>query len=683
MRGTTRANGLSQGLMLLPQGDGALMIARKQTNLENLYPPTAEYDSAPVYRERTFQFRPTGGIGESVQSAAADRRYHYGINVWVTGGLFGKGPLVHPILPSPAEIPSPGDTRAMVRTWCEGRSTAGVTALFFIAKMHVYQRNGDDDTSQTVIRTRAAGRYPTDMVRFQGAYASPVDPLYVAWDDGLLEELNMAAGTWATCSLPAGFLPRYLEVVGDELWAADPTSSQIRKVTADPKIAGSWSGLIQVGTPATQITALRQTTNRLAIFKADGTVFTINGDGTDNDLFPGVRTTIDVDNGRTAAAWVNSLWFRSGRAWYQLDLQGGPVLTPRGPGRNLGNLSEVRGPVQCLAGWNTQMAFCELYNETDGNSYLLSYGSWVTQADPGSQQVTVSGTGYTFVDQYDGALKKWAGRKITSLFVSNVPTEARLYCGFLDGGYDWIKLVPYPLLAGGGSEYTLEESFVVLPLHHALFQSDNKHWTGASIFGPTMTPGNSVALSYRVTGRAIDIGSGPGGEFLNWGLPLTSNGMRANPERPIAGKALELKIGLHSTVTTETPTLEGLGLHERLVPAFRRDYGFSVNANEHVARRDGAVTRQSGVTVRRWMEQAASAPATITIELPDESVNDLSLCAYEEHRTPHSQRGGIGFAIMVQATQFTVITVYGTIGRTRGTLIGDTRGYTIASMRFF
>jgi hypothetical protein len=49
----------------------------------------------------------------------------------------------------------------------------------------------------------------------------------------------------------------------------------------------------------------------------------------------------------------------------------------------------------------------------------------------------------------------------------------------------------------------------------------------------------------------------------------------------------------------------------------------------------------------------------------------------------HNQRGGQGFAISVQATQFTVISVYGTIGRTRGTLIGDTRGYTIASMKFF
>src|SRR5262245_6107279 len=94
--------GLSKGFMLLPQGDGSLMIGKKQTNLENLYPSTAEYDSAPVYLERTFMFRPTGGLGEPMQSSPGDRRYHYGINVWVSGGLFGKGPVSHPVVPSTA-----------------------------------------------------------------------------------------------------------------------------------------------------------------------------------------------------------------------------------------------------------------------------------------------------------------------------------------------------------------------------------------------------------------------------------------------------------------------------------------------------------------------------------------------------------------------------------------------------
>src|SRR5580765_636302 len=70
LRPTAKPFGLSKGFMLIAQPDGSLLVAKKQTNLESLYPSTAEYDSAPVYRERTFMFRPTAGLGESVQSSA-------------------------------------------------------------------------------------------------------------------------------------------------------------------------------------------------------------------------------------------------------------------------------------------------------------------------------------------------------------------------------------------------------------------------------------------------------------------------------------------------------------------------------------------------------------------------------------------------------------------------------------
>jgi hypothetical protein len=628
-------------------------------------------------------FRPTGGLGEPIQSSAGDRRYHYGINVWVTGGLFGKGPLVHPIVPSPADVPPAGDYAYMCRNWIEGRTPSGnINTLYYISKRRIYQRNGDDDASQLIIRERV-GQYPTALVRFQGAYASSIDAIYAAWSDGVVEEWNFNTQSWAVCTLPALFLPQYLTVVGDELWAGVYNTSVIRKCTADPKLAGSWSGPIQIGTPTMGITALASTSNRLAIFKSDGSVFMVGSDGSDVDLFPGLRTSFDgAENGRTASAWLDSLWFRAGRGWYQLELSGTPTLTPRGPGRNLGNLSEVRGPVQALAGWNSQMAFCVIYNEVLGNSYLLSYGSWVPRVDPGSAGFSVSGTAYNFIDQYDGALKKWAGRKATSIFVSNVPSEARLYVGFLDGGYDWIKLVPYPLLIGGGTEYTLEESYIVMPVHHAMFQADTKHWTGVSAFGPKLTSTDRVFVHYRLNGSQTGPSAQPSGDFMTFGpQPMIQSGARSDPINQIAGQSLEVKITFDSADSTSTPVLEGIGLHERLVPRFRRDYTMTVNANDVVARRDGASTRQSAVAIRSMMEQAAAAPASTTVMLPDERVNDVALFTYEEHQVPHTQRGGQGWAITLQATQFTTIDLYGIIGRLRGTTIGSLRGFTIDQLR--
>src|SRR3982751_361234 len=91
------------GLMLLPNQEG-LLVGRKQQMLDAVVPSVQEYGSAPVYRERTLPARPTGGYGERVQSSYGDRRYYYCRNIQVVGGLFGKGPLLHPVVPATAAV---------------------------------------------------------------------------------------------------------------------------------------------------------------------------------------------------------------------------------------------------------------------------------------------------------------------------------------------------------------------------------------------------------------------------------------------------------------------------------------------------------------------------------------------------------------------------------------------------
>lgn len=655
----------THGLVLIPNQTTGLLVGRKQHNLGENLPPQAAYDSAPIYREHTFEFRPIGGMGESVQSSRTDRRYHYAINCWMTGGLFGPGPKTHPIVPTQT---------GSIRGFAEALN-AGTLSLFILAGANVLLRNDDTNAGQVVSRNRA-GHVATDAVRFTGAYASPVDGLYVAWDDGVLEEYN--GTTWTPCVLPSGFSPQFVCRLGDELWAADPTHCHLRKCTNDPKVAGSWSGPILVGTPSIPITALRQTTNRLVIFKADGDVFTINGDGSDNDLYPGLENTVDLSNGRTAAAWQGSLWFRAGRAFWRLDMQGGAVLTPEGPGRQLANLSEVRGPVQAFAGWNSQLAFGIIYNASLNNSYLLSYGNWVpVQGDQGTQ--------YTFTNQWDGALVRYQGRKATCLNVSMIPYDARLYIGFEDGGYDWIKLVTFPLIPNSGAEFTTDESYIVTPLHTDMFQADLKHVIGFSVFGPYFpNTGASVQIDYRLHGAAGMPPSSPPptNDFLPLGIPFTRSGQRNDMTGPVAAMGLDVKVNFVVS-SSDVPILEGAGIHERLVPTFRRDFTFSIDARDATARRDGAAVRQSGRFLRDLVMSAAAAPAEIQMQFPDEEVLNVALFDYAEREVAHSAFGGQAWAIDCQATQFTVATVYGTIGRTRGTLIGDTRGWPISQMRYF
>jgi len=664
LHSATLSNIFKNGLMLVPSDTTGLLVGKKQKNLGDNLPPQAAYDSAPIYREHTFEFRPIGGYGESVQSSRTDHRYHYAINCWVTGGLFGLGPASHKLTPT---------TTGSIRMFAEALDTSTGLSLFVLAGANVLKRTDDTNAGQVVSRTRA-GHIATDAVRFTGAYSGAVDGLYVAWDDGVLEEYNGTA--WTPCALPAGFQPNFLCRLGDELWAADGNACMIRKVSNDPKVAGSWSGPILIGTPSIKITALRQTTNRLVIFKADGDVFTINGDGSDNDMFPGLENTPDPTNCRTAAAWQGALWFRAGRAFWRLDVQGGMVLTPSGPGRQLQNLSEVKGPVQAFAGWNSQMAFGAIHNAGLNNSYLLSYGNWEpVQGD--------AGTSFSFTDQWDGALVRYTGRKVTSLLVSSIPYDARLYVGFDDGSYDWIKLVPFPLTPDAGSDYTTDTSYIVAPLHTDMFQADIKQTIGFSVFGPYFPVGSRVTVSYRQRGATAGLAvSDPTGDFVSLPNPFTYNGQRQDSPVPIAGVALEMMVGLQGT-PTDSPILEGVGLHERLVPAFRRDFTFTVDARDMISRRDGATVRKSGRYYRDLVMQAAAAPALTALEFPDETVMDVAFFDYTERMVAHTQRGGQGWAIECQATQFGLLETYGTIGRTRGTRIGDTRGFLISDMRHF
>src|SRR5262252_2440252 len=89
LRAATIPPSARHGLMLVPQQATGLLVGKKQTPLGSMFPPDAEYGSSPVYKEHTFEFRPTGGMGEGIQSSKTDRRYHYAMDCWVTGNLFG------------------------------------------------------------------------------------------------------------------------------------------------------------------------------------------------------------------------------------------------------------------------------------------------------------------------------------------------------------------------------------------------------------------------------------------------------------------------------------------------------------------------------------------------------------------------------------------------------------------
>lgn len=641
------------------------MVGRKQQMLDQVVPSVQEYGSAPVYRERTFPARPTGGYGERVQSSYGDRRYYWAMDAQVAGGLFGKGPLLHPIVPSAAGWVKTTGVKQFVDA-----IDAGAVKQFILSGDAVLRRDSDTDAGQTPVAVRT-GQQPMNAVAFRGGFAGATDSLYVAWDDGVLQE-KTAAGVWTSAALPAGFLAQRLEVVGTELWAADCTNSVLRKVTADPKVAANWSGPFLVGDPSVKISAIRQTSNQLVVLKEDGTLYTLNSDGSTNDLFPGAAVPVSADNGLRASAWLNALWFRAGNTFYRLEMPSAN-LVPTGPGRIIDNASPVRGEMRTFCGWGGYRAYAVLWNPATTTSYLMRYGNW-------EPHTTDEGTAYTFDDQWDGAEAHWTNRKATAMAVSGATGQDRLYVGFDDGNWDWIKLVPNPFASDSGAEFTLGASELIFPLHHAMFQADLKHWLGFSVFGPVMSPGDEVTLFYRLVASAGAPPMDASGDWLELG-GFTNNGQRIPTPSNLVGHAIQLKVSMANTTTADTPVLEIVASHERVVPAFKRDFQMTVDARGYQTRLDGAVARYDADSMHELLMEYAANPGSMALELPDETVNEVALFGYQERMLPMQAGGGRGWAIDIQATQFRVLTVYGIIRRLRGTRIGDLRGYTIVSLK--
>lgn len=652
------------GFMLIANEQG-LMVGRKQQMLDQVVPSEQEYGSAPVYRERTSILRPTGGFGERVQSSFVDHRYYWGKNIQLDGNLFGKGPLFHPITPPPAPGP--------ITKFIDAPNASGVMQQFILGRA-VYRRTDDTDVGQ--VSDRDLGAQTMDGVVFQGGFAGAGASLYVSNSNGQLWE-RTPNGTWTQAAALAGFDVHRLEVVGTELWGADVNRSVIRKVSSDPKVAGNWSGPFFVGDPSVRISSLRQSANQLVIFKEDGTVFTLNSDGTANDLFPGLAGPIDSNNGKNTATWLNQIWFKVGGSSFFLEMPGAG-LTPIGPGRLVDNASPVRGDSCAFVGWGGYRAYLTLYNPDTNTSYLMSYGNWEEKDSDQGQKIVLD-------DQWDGSMAEWQGRRATAMGISGASGKPRLYVGFDNGTWTWCKLVDHPFAIGFDSpveapEFTTDVSEIVFPLHHAMFAADIKHWLGFSLFGPVMAPGDEVKLFYRLMASAGAPPLNPTGQWLEIG-EFIKNGQRIPAPANLAGNALSLKAQLFNTNQLDTPIIEIVAIHERVVPAFKRDLQMTINASGFATRMDGAAVRYDSDRAHKLLMDFAAAPGSMAVELPDETVNEVAMFGYSERLLPMQAGGGRGWAVDVQLTQFRILTVYGIIRRLRGTRIGDLRGYKIDALR--
>lgn len=653
-------------VILRPQENG-LMIGRKLQTLANVAPITYDYSSQPVYAERTYAFRRIrGGYGERVQRAPAPSRYYYGLNVDLSiGGLQMKGPLLHEILP-----PSTG----MILWFLDAQDDdnneplvpspvnpfMGYTPSTFAgAGRFVLKRTGDAPDAWTV--SKDFGQYdPGDgvlvddlalkAVRFWPAGSGQKDCMWVATKSGGLWKFD--GTTWTKSAQPA----YTLAVLRDELWISTGRNT-VRKTTADPLTAGNWDAEIIVGDQSQPITNLECLDNQLYIFKQNG-VFTINPDTTINDKFPSFRQQPRPRNGVNAAPWLGRMWFGYGDSYYWMDNSGG--LTPTGPNLLVENNSEVQGEVTAFQGHASWFGYYGVWNEANECSYLVKHGTWVNTEEAQTAN-------YQFYEVPNGALKKWAGKHLLSLYVSDSTPglNSRMYCGFEDGSIEWFLLpygTPNPAHPDSGCEFTDEESWVYWPLHHAMFQADAKAYRGFSAFGPRIGANNTVRLQYRVAQQFAEMPPDQQAPWIDLGRVFTFSGERIDLEDNVFGYAIEVRHGLEST-SLSTPVLEGMALHEQVRPALQLEYTFTVNARRYLARRDGVIDHRTPWQIREACLQWAAAIGSVEAVMPDEGVQAISIVDYSEALAPVTKRYGVDWDIAMKGIQFRTLTIYGTWDR--------------------
>lgn len=671
-------------MMLRPDENG-LLVARKMQTLDNAVPSSAEYSTQPPYKERGAVLLPLDGMGEGVQASGVTRRYHYALNAWRVGRLTGLGPKWTALAPA-----STGE----VRDFPEALHGGAVTQ-FILAGRYVLRRGGDTSATQTVSKDFGASTQANAAVRFKGAYASPVDGLYVGVSNGELWEYD---GTnWNACTLIANLSAQYVEKVGDELWAGG--GNTISKCTGDPKLAASWSGLITVGDGSHTITALKQENSRLFIFTNQGGVFTLNGDGTENDLFPGLRATPAATNGRAAANGFGFIWFRHGDSFVRVSADDGAQLSSVGADRLLDNRSEVRGPISCFAAHGTYGGYMGMQG-IGGSSYLLSVGQWVP-TDGGDAR-------YVFDDVLDGALVVWAGKTITALRATALMSgNPRLYAGFSDGTFGFVKLPKggaSPFVSDSGCEFTTEGS-ITWGRHHATFPADDKQFRAVSKYGPLLDPNHTAQTEWRITetgsfqvvptrhvssGQRIDLTSATGGTIAALApytvlqlAPYTVSvlGVTTETGGDVTGRAIELRTVLRGPGGSTTPLLEVEVLHESVRPALQLEQAAVVMAHNHVGKRDGSTDRRHTATqIRDTLRSAAGRPGSVSVRLPDEVSQTSSLVQYEERLRPDQRRYGLEWDCPITLVDYRTNETYGTVARLASYLVGDLEPYQVQDL---
>jgi hypothetical protein len=404
-------------------------------------------------------------------------------------------------------------------------------------------------------------------------------------------------------------------VIGREFWWADDVN-RLRKcdTNADPTVEANYTALIfRAGDKSSIITSLAvSAAGTLLIFKTDG-VYTLDGAGDDHSLFPFLKFGQDANNGKFWGQFENDVYVAYGRQFIRISPQ--LSMEEIGPEKLVSNDSDVRGRITSFAAVGTMFAYAGIFNPDTLTSYLMKFGSWVSQ-----EQSTPM-----HIDAWHGSLSgPFANRSISALFVSSIgapPGHTRTYLGFSDGtiGRMVNPCVPNPA-ACMAYRFAVGDSFIDLPLWHGGYHASRKSLRHASVTG-TLDATDYVTVEYKLDPAAASWtqlgGTFDSAVYEQMSFPTTASAVLA-----------AFRLHLVNTVNLKSPLVSAFSIGHALRPQRFMTVQVDILCADGLVRRDGVPLRIGRKEIQRVVEAAVDNPGAVTCTLPDETVVDLSVTDY-------------------------------------------------------
>lgn len=185
--------------------------------------------------------------------------------------------------------------------------------------------------------------------------------------------------------------------------------------------------------------------------------------------------------------------------------------------------------------------------------------------------------------------------------------------------------------------------------------------------------GSRRQISLINSGNSVDFTGDPipAGTSLPWSINASAKAhFVTNSQRidfPVGqitvGKSIDIRYKLMNKInpsdaadTTSSPVVDGIGIHEQMRPAFIVEWTMTFLAKNFVAKNDGSVDRRPANQLRQSLLDFVASIAPVTVGLPHEEDQEISMIDYAESHIPNSKRHGIEWEITIKGVEFRTLT---------------------------